>query len=272
MKIVYLSILVLFASCKTLKIRDLDYDTIPMAKSKIKQIQEIITYYNIKHKDSIMHIDNIIQYYDSNNNIIKEVSFIPNTSGDVIFFYKNGLLIKKEYPDEKYQSSIEWKYDNKKNVIEYKNFYNNVVTHRNVSVYGKNNNLLEKIYYHSNKKNSISKFEYDYKKRIVKIVTYDDKNFNNSDYVNHHFDKSGYIIKTEYIRTDEKKSNSFSSIIEYDDKKNIVKRSSYDNKNQLKGTTVYKYNYDKRGNMIEKNKYVNEKLSEKTIRIITYIK
>jgi hypothetical protein len=268
MRVIYLLLFISFISCQSVKIKELDFDTIPLAKSKIKEIHEIMVTYDENGK--VMYSDNLILYYDSENKNIKEVGFVPNSSDDVILIYENGLLVKKEFIHENYISYLEWKRDKKGNVIEYKHVENNFPIINSFGTYDKNNNPLGGYSYNSKNKKSSSKYEYDYKKRMVKIISFDENNIPNPNYVINYFDKKGYIIKTEYVATGDQKSTSFGFDVEYDNKRNIIRSTSFDSNNNKTAYGEYKYIYDKKGNIIEKNKYVNGKLIEKTTHEITY--
>ena len=85
-----------------------------------------------------------------------------------------------------------------------------------------------------------------------------------------YFNKKGYIIKTEFIYTNSNKDYSNKSIIEYDKLGNLTKRTSFDKDGKPKESTESRNVYDEKGNIIVREKYLKEKLIEKTTYKITY--
>lgn len=239
---------------------------------KIKQIEMITFRYPINEKDTIIHKENSIVYFDLKNKIVKQIDYYLKFIDETDFHYENNLLEKTVSKSGKRIWKIEYKYDNKSNIIEYKQFENDTLYLRKTSVYDNKNNPLEVTYFHPNYKNnnSVEKFTYDYKNRIVNIQNFDENNKPRNHYLKIHFNKKGYIIKTEFIYTDYNKAYSNTSIIEYDKLGNLTKRTSYDNDGKPKESTEYKITYDEKGNIIIREKYWKQRLIEKTTYKITY--
>lgn len=239
---------------------------------KIKQIEMNTFRYPINEKDTIIHKENSIVYFDVKNRIVKQVDYYLKFIDETDFNYKNNLLEKTVSKSGKRISKTEYKYDNKNNIIEYNQLENDTLYFRKTSVYDNQNNPIEEIYFHPNYKsnNSIEKFTYDYKNRTVNIQSFDENNKPRNHYLKTHFNKKGYIIKTEFIYTDSNKGYSNTSIIEYDKLGNLTRRASFDNNGKPKESTEYKNTYDEKGNIILREKYWKQKLIEKTTYKITY--
>jgi YD repeat-containing protein len=75
---------------------------------------------------------------------------------------------------------------------------------------------------------------------------------------------------TEFVYTDSNNGNSTSSKIEYDKLGNLTKRTNLNNNGSVKELIECKNIYDEKGNIIVREKYLNEKIMEKTIYDITY--
>lgn len=239
---------------------------------KIKQIEISSFRYPIIEKDTIVLKVNSIAYFDLNNRIVKQIDYYPKFSSETDFNYKNNLLESTISKIGDRIGKTEYKYDNKNNIIELKEFDNDTLYLRKTSVYDKKNNPLEIIRYFPNYKriNGVEKYTYDYKKRTVNIQSFDENNKPKKSYLKTHFNKKGYIIKTETIYTNSDKGYPNTSIMEYDKLGNLTRRASFDNEGKPKESTEYKNTYDKKGNIILREEYLKQKLIEKTMFTITY--
>jgi hypothetical protein len=272
MKLLYLIPIFLLFSCTSIKIRETGMDSIQDLIGEIKQINVTTYRYPINSKDTIVDIGKSIVFFDSRNKIIKQIDQYPKYSQVSTFNYTNGLLESTVSKNEKNTSKVEFKYDKRKNVIEFRQFINDKLVFLKTTLYDKRNNPIEKNYYHPNLKssNQIAKFENDYKNRTVKILSFDDNNKSKETYLKEYFDKKGFIIKTELVFLDSRKSYSGSTKNEYDKLGNLVKKTSSDMDGKNVESTTYKNTYDDKGNIIIREKYYDEKLFEKTICQITY--
>jgi hypothetical protein len=268
----FLPILLIFFSCNSIKIKEMEMDSTQDLIGKIKQIEMNTFRYPINEKDTIIQKENSIVYFDVKNRIVKQVDYYLKFIDETDFNYKNNLLEKTVSKIGKRISKTEYKYDNKNNIIEYNQLENDTLSFRKTSVYDNQNNTIEETYFHPNYKsnNSIEKFTYDYKNRTVNIQSLDENNKPRNHYLKTHFNKKGYIIKTEFIYTDSNKGYSNTSIIEYDKLGNLTRRASFDINGKPKESTEYKNTYDEKGNIILREKYWKQKLIEKTTYKITY--
>ena len=239
---------------------------------KIKQIETSTFRYPINKKDTIVHKENSVVFFDERNRIIKQIDYYQKFIDETDFNYKNNLLENTISKSDKRISKTEYKYDDKNNVIEYSQLENDTLYFKKKSIYDNKKNPIEQTYFHPKYKsnNSVEKFTYDYKNKIVNIQSFDENNKPRNHYLKTYFNKKGYVIKTEFIYTDSNKGYSNTSIIEYDKLGNLTRRISFDNDGKPKESTEYKNTYDENGNIIIREKYWKEKLIEKTTYKITY--
>lgn len=239
---------------------------------KIKQIEMNTFRYPINKNDTIVRKENSVIFFDEKNRIIKQIDYYLKFINETDFNYKNDLLENTISKSGKRIRKTEYKYDDKNNIIEYSQLENDTLYFRKNSIYDNKNNPLEQTYFHPNYKrnNSVEKFTYDYKNRIVNIQSYDENNKPKNHYLKRYFNKKGYIIKTEFIYTNSNKDYSNKSIIEYDKLGNLTKRTSFDKDGKTKESTESRNIYDEKGNIIVREKYIKEKLIEKTTYKITY--
>jgi hypothetical protein len=271
-KISLLPILLIFFSCNSIKIKEMEMDSTQDLIGKIKKIEMSTFRYPINEKDTIIHKENSIVYFDIKNRIVKQIDYYLKFIDETDFNYKNNLLENTVSKSGKRISKTEYKYDNKNNIIEYNQLDNDTLYFKKTTVYDNQNNPIEETYFHPNYKsnNSIEKFTYDYKNRIVNIQSFDENNKPKNNYLKRYFNKKGYIIKTEFIYTDSNKDYSNKSIIEYDKLGNLTKRTSFDKDGKPKESTESRNIYDEKGNIIVRETYLKEKLIEKTIYKIKY--
>lgn len=239
---------------------------------KVKQIEMNTFRYPINENDTIVHKENSVIFFDEKNRIIKQIDYYLKFIDETDFNYKNDLLENTISKSGKRIRKTEYKYDDKNNIIEYNQLENDTLYFRKNSIYDKKNNPIEQTYFHPKYKrnNSIEKFTYDYKNRIVNIQSFDENSKPKNHYLKTYFNKKGYIIKTEFIYTNSNKDYSTKSIIEYDRLGNLTKRTSFDKDGKPKESIKSRNIYDEKGNIIVREKYLEEKLIEKTTYKITY--
>lgn len=271
-KIYFMSMLFAFLSCNSIKVKEMELDSTQDLIGKIKQIEMTTFHYPIFDKDTIVHKENSIIFFDKKNKITKQIYYFPKFIDETDFNYKKNLLENTISKNGKRINKTEYKYDDKNNVTEYSQLENDTLYFKKSSIYDSKNNPIERIYFHPNYKrnNSVAKFTYDYKNRYVNIQSFDEENKPNNHYLKTYFNKKGFIIKTEFIHNDSNKSSSNTSIIEYDKLGNLTRRVSLDNNGKPKDSTEYKNTYDEKGNIIVREKYWKQKLIEKTTYKITY--
>ena len=271
-KIYFISITFAFISCNSIKVKETELDTTQDLVGKIKQIEMTTFHYPINNKDTIVRKENSIFLFGMKNILTKQIDYNPKFFDETNFNYKNNLLENTISKIEKRTNKTLYKYDDKNNVIEYCQLTNDTLYFKKSSIYDSKNNPIEQIYFYPKyrRNNSIEKFTYDYKNRIVNIQSFDEDNKPKNHYLKTYFNTKGFIIKTEFIYTDSNKGYSNTSIIEYDKLGNLTRRINLDNDGKPKETIEYKNTYDKKNNIIIREKYWKQKLFEKITYKITY--
>lgn len=271
-KIFFIPLIFILLSCNSIKIKEIGSDSTQELVGKIKKIEMTELNYSVNDKDTIFLEVNSILFFDNKNRITKQIDYYPKFIDETDFNYKKDLL---EYTISKIENRINkivYKYDTKKNIIEYSQFENDTLYFKKSIINDSKNNPIQKKYFYPNNKhlNSIENYTYDYKNRIVKIQSYDENNKSKKSNLKLSFNNKGYIIKTESINTDSNNGNSSSNIKEYDKLGNLIKKFSLDNNGKPKEAAYYKNTYDEKGNIIIREMYWNQKLLEKKIYKITY--
>ena len=57
---------------------------------------------------------------------------------------------------------------------------------------------------------------------------------------------------------------------DFDKLNNVIKRTNYNSKGEIKDYTTYKYTYDKKGNIVDCEEFYKEQLLSKTTNKIVY--
>lgn len=170
--------MLLLFSCNSIKIKEMEMDSTQEWIGKIKQINISIFHYSINKKDSIDYIENSVVFFDIRNRTIKQIDYYSDASEETDFYYKNNLLESTISKIEERIRKIRYKYDVKKNVIEYSVLENDSLNFLKTLIYDKKNNPIEISYFHPNDgmNKSKEKFEYDYRNRSVKVYNIDENN------------------------------------------------------------------------------------------------
>jgi hypothetical protein len=272
MKFIYFILFLFLISCNSVKIKEMEMDSTQDLTGKIQQINISTIHYPISIKDTITREEKSVIFFDSKNKITRQIDFYPKFKDETSFVYKNKQLVSTISKIGNQTTIIEYKYDKNKNVIEYKQLVNDTLIILKTSTYDKRNNLTEETRSFPNymKNNSFEKFETDYKNRTVKIQSFDENRKMKNHYLKTYFNKKGYVIKTEFIYPNSNKDYSTYSIIEYDRFGNLMSRKNLDKERKVKESIDYKNTYDENGNIIIREKYLTEKLIEKTTFQIIY--
>lgn len=214
--------------------------------------------------------ENQVIYFDKKNKIIKETIIYPNFKEETVFNYEDNLLKSSLTKIGDRRRKSEYKYDSNKNVIELKQFENDTLYFSKTTTFDKKNNRLKSIYLHPNyevNNKKIEKFTYNYKKNEVVVQSFNEFNKPKNHYIKVYFDKNGFTTKTLFFR-----DNSIinSSKIVYDKNGNLTKRINFNKNKEIKNSTEYKNKYDKKGNIILREMFLNGNLYEKTTYDIIY--
>ena len=266
--------LISIISCRTYEIKQ---DSENQAHDFIGRIDKMkITTYNypIFRKDTTITKSISEIYFNSQNQIKLQIDQMEKYTDSTFYFYKNKNLQRTTSKINTNTSSEDFFYDSKNNIIKYIQCDNEKIYFIKESKYDKHNNPIEQIYTFPNYSMNDSKdvFKYDYKNQFYTVENFKE----NRDPVNYHFlrmhfNKNGYIVKTEFLYEGKNKEYSFGSHLTYDKKGNLECRKGFlIINNAPKETICFKNIFDKKGNIIQKEKFINDKLLEKQIIEISY--
>lgn len=256
-------------SCTSIKVKQQDFNSTQKLVGKIKLMIVEKLYYSTNGEEITSQKENSENYFDEKNRIIKQISTYPEFTTETTFYYNKNLLKSKISisPDVKYVTT--YSYDKNKNVIEKKQFWNDTLDYGELSKYDSNNNLIELKKLRIDIDEIITeKLSYDHRKKIRTIKDYFQNGKTQDYYLIEHYDKKGFIVKSEFINR-ESKVQAGQSEMEYDKLGNLLRRINIDKTNK-KDSIIYKNTYDRKGNIIVRDKFFNNKLVEKNISKITY--
>lgn len=249
-----MTILFFTASCGTTKFKDfIDEDSIVNLNGKIKSLTSL-TIRNA-NADTLK----TIIYYNEKNLPIKQIDIYKTGSVSCTYLYDNKYRLVEEKIDSPTLSDSKYEYDNKNNIINFKQFKGNKVFVEKKYTYDHRNNVTKEIYLSETSKDTAI-FSYNYKHR--KCTTKFSSSNNSSTLT---YNKNGYIIHSEYLT----KNNTSSTMTEYDKFGNITKRNGYSN-GDLNYVSDYQHKYDNKANLIETTVFGNKKIIKKIIYIIDY--
>jgi hypothetical protein len=272
MKLIYLVLLLFSVSCKSIKIRGIESDSTQELIGKIRSLNVNTFHYPISKKDTIGWEEHTVILFDKKNKPLKQTDYYPNSTSETTFNYRNGLLQIKISKIVNSIRKTEYKYDKRKNLIEFNRFENDTLYFSKTSNYDSKDNLIRQTFFHPNYKrnNSVEKFTHDYKNRNISVKSFDENNLPKNGYLKIYYDKKGRIIKTETIYRRLKKEYSTYYTNEYDKLGNLTKRMRFDKNGSPKDVSYYKNIYDEKGNIIIREEYWKDKIIIKTNTEITY--
>lgn len=269
-------ILIVFSliSCKSIEIENIDIETstVKNLQGKVKELEIISCQYytnNINsEKIDSLNIHSII-FFNKKKRILKQIDSYPNFKSEVNYNYKNKLLVSTVTKIANRIDRTEYKYDEKKNLINYKSFQNDTLCININYKYDLKNNpiLVQKIFYIDGKEKRKDNFKniYNYKDQTVKQCNLNQKNSDNGFYITYYDDK-GKEIKSESIDSLENIKNSVT--YEYDKSGNLIKKIN--TSNQQRQIHNYEYKFDKRKNIIQIIEIFENKTMSKTNIMIKY--
>lgn len=266
MKKLFLFPIFLLFSCSSIKVKDFNKDYTQELVSKVK-FMEINNYeYKFIKKDTVILAKKTTLNFDFYNNIIYEKIISEFEDSENNYEYQNGLLVKQKPVSDNDTSITTYKYDKSNNLIEEKSFDNKRVFILKTHEYDKFKNVIEKKITYFGKNNFITTIEYDYKKKFMISKTPIDT-FKLQNTSKKYFNRKGYIIRSQ-IFSDYKKYDY--DTYEIDRKGNLTKKIFYKADDSIIEVVTYKNTYDKKGNIIIRDRYLNNNLIEKTTYEITY--
>ena len=263
----------LIFSCKPLKFKDNEYENIQKLFGEIKQINHTTILYPLEEKDTTIIKIKSTMYFEKGNKLIKQINEYAKEDETVLFQYKKDNLFLEFSEIKGRKTKTEYFYDKNDNNIKSIKYVNDKLWSSSKIIFDKFNNKIEKSnsFTENTKDNDLEKFNIDYKNRIVKIETYDSNTKLSNNLIIRHYNKKGYLIKSEFIYLDSNKDKSMFSKFEYDSNNYLLKESQYDILGNFIGAFEYKNIYDKNGNIIEiEKKLINKNLTEKIIEKYIY--
>ncbi|WNM18404.1 hypothetical protein [Flavobacterium capsici] len=262
-KLVSLFLILFLVACSPAKIKDFDKDYTQSLVGKLKSM-EIKNYeYKYINKDTILLVKTTVLDFDTNNNVIHEKIVTEDKVNENNYIYVNNQLIEKIPLNEKNNSKTTYKYDENNNLIEEKSFDDKQTFLVKTKKFDKYHNPIEEQLTYFGKNKTLTKTEYDYKKRSFISRKSFDTIISTTVETKKLFNKKGYIIKSP---TFDKNYFTF----EIDKKGNLTKKTYYKNDNSIIETVTYNNVYDKKGNIIVRNRFLDGKQIDKTTYNITY--
>jgi hypothetical protein len=251
----------------------MELDTTQEIVGTVKQMEATIKKYDYKKNDTIVSKTNVTIFFDSKNNMIRQIYKHPKYTNETICQYNRDNLLESIIIKSKDRiTKVEHKYDKKRNLIEYRQFENDTLNFIRTTIYNDANNPVQKT---SNnlrnpKYSGVEEYTYNKKERSVSIRSFKKDDKTKKGYFKEYFDKKGYMIKTQSVSSDSDNNSRGESIMEYDKNGNLSKRVKLDENGNPRDITTYKNSYDEIGNIISREKRINNQLVETTNFEITY--
>lgn len=260
--------LISFIGCNSIKVKEIPiWDVTQPFRGKIEKIE--MTNYRIE--TSNLKSDTLkesgVMIFNRNNKVVKQNESIGKHSSETNYRKDNRLVKSKTTIRGNNVSKEVFTYNKKGNVLQFDSYDNNVLSTSTSYKYDSKGNLIERITHHPNWKSNnklIESRSYNYKSGY-----YISTENNDPDYYKFYFNKNGFITKYESIDKNNVLVNSFMKY-DYDSKGNLTKMCMIDNSGKEFHITTFKTIFDTKGNIIDRERYLDGKLLEKTINKITY--
>lgn len=267
MKSIYIVLFLFLVSCSPIKVKDFNYDYTQEIVGKIKSIDIKKYEYKFIKKDTVNLVKNTILNFDVNKKLKNEKFFTETEKKEISYKYVNGLIIQKEVISDNDTTIIDYKYDEANNLIEEKSSDKNGLYNITTQAFDKYHNPIEINKNFANKIKQTIQIEYNYKKNYFISKSFIDTLSYTKLESKKYFDKKGYIIKIHDIKS---KTNANYFTFEIDKKGNLNTKKYYKSDGTIIETVTFKNDYDNRGNIIIRERFLNNKLVDKTIYEITY--
>lgn len=246
----------------------MELDTTQEWKGKIKTMT-VTTQSFFSDNEDFKGKDSSVIYFGHNNKPLKQTYCNKlKICYETIYAYNNQGLLKNmiSLNNDSSTSRIDYKYDKNKNIIEFNEYYNDTLSSSIKYKYDKKKNIVESQSINPNNKelDYISKIGIDYKNRIL----FSD-NVERNSILKIYYDTNGYLIKTENSSKNDKLISSFRTM-EYDNHGNLTKHTKYGKDKKIIETITYENKYDQKGNIIQRELYVDKKLKVLTEMEIIY--
>lgn len=267
MRSISLFLFLFLTSCATIKIKDYSNDYTQEVVGKIKSMDIKKYEYKFIKNDTVNLVKTTIVYFDINQNVISEKILTDNGTKETNFKYNNGLILEKEVISANDTAVTTLKYDKQNNIIEEKSTDRNGLFNTTTQTFDKHHNPITIKKNFANKiKHSIYN-EYDYKNKFLISKNIMDTILQKEVVMKRYFDKNGYILKSENMNA---KASSKYYTHEIDKKGNLVSKIFHDADGTIIETVTFKNTYDNVGNIKIRERFLNNKLIDKTVYINTY--
>lgn len=243
--------------------------------------------------DNIGNLINLRLYHQlkrPRNN--EEIEFILKEMTFFEYDNRNNRISKNKYCSDSIMiNRAIYKYDDNNNMIEHSKYnYDGSLINRTINKYDIQNNKIEEVWrLEDNRFRIITRYNYDETGNKIEKINYNtngsilsgyryEYDVNNNKTEKHEFStESGRTIRRKYIYNDDGKVTKIESlnstfINRYDDKGNTIEVNYLNFDGSLIYNETFQYDYDKNGNWIKKNEFINTHPYLITERHITYHK
>ncbi|MBX9889634.1 MAG: hypothetical protein K2Y30_17090 [Flavobacteriaceae bacterium] len=261
-------ILFLFlASCASIKIKDYSADYTQEVVGKIKSMDIKKYEYKFIKNDTVNLVKTTIVNFEINQKLISEKIFTENGTKESNFKYSKGFVVEKQVISANDTAVITFKYDKQNNIIEEKSNDSNGLFNTTTQTFDKYHNPIEI------KKNFADKIrhsiynEYDYKNKFLINKYSMDTILQKEVVMKRYFDKNGYILKSQNMNAT---STSKYYNHKIDKKGNLISKTFHEADGTIIEVVNFKNTYDNVGNIKIRERFLNNKLIDKTIYVNTY--
>jgi hypothetical protein len=267
MRLIGFLLFLFLTSCATIKIKDYSTDYTQEVVGKIKSMNIKKYEYRFIKNDTVNLVKNTIVYFDVNQNLVSEKILTENGTKETNFRYSNGLVVEKEVISANDTAVTTLKYDKQNNIIEEKSTDSKGLFNTTTQTYDKYHNPITINKNFANKiKHSIYN-EYDYKNKFLISKNSMDTKLQKEVVIKRYFDKNGYILKSHNMNAT---SSSKYYTHDIDKKGNLISKIFHEADGTIIETVIFKNTYDDVGNIKIRERFLNNKLIDKTIYINTY--
>ncbi len=233
---------------------------------------------------------NYLSYdYDSKGNCISQIMFDENNNILDIYineFDKKGNIISTTHhnPDMELENRVNYKYDNRNNVIEkkiicasepYLYLMKNSWT-KMTQLFDSNGNCIKRTYYKNDTdlfsdytRNPITTFRYDNRNHLLEEAYYqNDNELIQCDIYHPHaitkyiYDSKNRIKEQRYYKNNNELADKYEKYCiaryKYNERDNLIEVAYYKTEEEFADLGIVRYKYDSRDNIIEKEYYKNE--------------
>ena len=268
--IVICSLLIFLTSCTSVKLKQDAGDYTQELKGEIKEINSKIYNYSYRFKDSLMNVEEVTKLYGKNNNLQLQTSYDSDRELVTEIVYNQVGFIKQYIntnPNHRYRT--ENQYDLKNKIVMQQGFLNDSLDYTKEFKYDKKGNVIEEKMTHQNTKliNYVEKRTIDYRNNYLTVEGFDWEGKNKGYFIKKYYNRNGNFIRIEEKRLLQEPAKY---IYEYDKRGNLLKLIclAYDNRVIL--TWTFRNRYDKKGNIVERERFANGILTKKTVHEIRY--